>query len=556
MPSSRREFLQTGAAAMAGLWLPKLSGRTSLFNRRNAEFQPTWESLAQYQVPDWFRDAKFGMWAHWGPQCVPEQGDWYARQMYQEGNRDYIEHVARYGHPSRAGFKDVIHQWRAESWHPDELLSLYRQAGAQYFMALANHHDNFDNWDSRHQPWNSVRLGPRKDLIGGWARAARRAGMKFGVSVHAAHAWSWYEVAQGADKDGPYAGVPYDGKLTRAQGAGQWWDGLDPQDLYEQRHAPGRQLQWDWKASEGSSIPDKAYCEKFYARTMDLIEQHDPDLVYFDDTALPLYPISDVGLRIAANFYNRSIQRHGGKLEGVITGKVLTPEQRKCMVWDIERGVATDVLPLPWQTDTCIGEWHYSRPVLARHGYKSAQMVTQMLVDIVAKNGNLMLNVPLPGSGAPDDDEISFIADFTRWMKANSTAIYASRPWSVYGEGPSTQKQEALREQGFNEGKNKPYTAEDIRFVQKSGRIYAFVLAWPENGKVTIRSLAAGLSHAPGQIERVNLFTMGAPWGGAPGVANLQFTRSADGLVVSFPEKKQSEWVHTLEISGTGLTRA
>jgi alpha-L-fucosidase len=179
-----------------------------------------------------------------------------------------------------------------------------------------------------------------------------------------------------------------------------------------------------------------------------------------------------------------------------------------------------------------------------------------MLVDIVAKNGNLMLNVPLPGSGEPDDDELSFIADFTRWMKANSTAIYASRPWSVYGEGPSTQKQEALREQGFNEGKNKPYTAEDIRFVQKAGKLYAFVLAWPENGKVTIKSLAAGSQHAPGNIERVELFTMGAPWGGNPGSANLQFTRTADGLVVSFPERKQTEWVYTLEISGTGLTRA
>ena len=160
------------------------------------------------------------MWAHWGPQCVPEQGDWYARQMYQEGNRDYIAHVARYGHPSKVGFKDVIHQWNAEDVASRRAVALYKQAGAQYFMALANHHDNFDNWDSKHQPWNSVRLGPKKDLIGGWAKATRRAGMKFGVSVHASRAWSWYEVAQGADKDGPFAGVPYDGKLTRAQGEG------------------------------------------------------------------------------------------------------------------------------------------------------------------------------------------------------------------------------------------------------------------------------------------------------------------------------------------------
>ena len=546
MSPSRREFLQTTALAVAGLTLPKIP-RIARPAARYDDFEPTWASLSQFQTPDWFRDAKFGMWAHWGPQCVPEQGDWYARQMYEQGSRDYIDHVARYGHPSKVGFKDIIRQWRAEAWHPDELLALYQQTGAQYFMALANHHDNMDLWNSRHQPWNSVHVGPRKDLVGGWARATRRAGMKFAVSVHAAHAWSWYEVAQGADRDGPFAGVAYDGKLTRAQGKGQWWDGLDPQDLYEQRHVPGKRLQWEWNAAEGSSVPDKAYCERFYARTMDLIEQHDPDLVYFDDTGLPLHPISDVGLRIAANFYNRSLRKNGGRLEGVITGKVLTEEQRKCMVWDIERGVATDVLPLPWQTDTCIGEWHYSRPLFARHGYKSARMVAQMLVDIVSKNGNLMLNVPLPGSGAPDDDEISFIADFGRWMRANGSAIYASRPWSVYGEGPSTQAQPPIRAQGFNEGQNRPYTAEDFRFVQKGGKVYAFALAWPDNGQLAIKSLALGSRHAPGQVERVTLL-------GAPDA--LEQTRDGQALHVKLPERRRGDYVYTLEISGNGLTKA
>jgi alpha-L-fucosidase len=401
-----------------------------------------------------------------------------------------------------------------------------------------------DLWDSRHQPWNSVRLGPKKDLVGGWARATRRAGMRFGVSVHASRAWSWYEVAQGADKDGPMAGVPYDGKLTRAQGKGQWWDGLDPQDLYEQRHAPGRQLEWDWDASKGSSIPDRAYCERYFARTVELIDRYEPDMVYFDDHRLPLDPVSDVGLRIAAHFYNRNMQRHGGKLEAVLTGKVLNEQQRKCMVWDIERGVATDVMPLPWQTDTCIGEWHYSRSVYTHHGYKSAQMVAQMLVDIVSKNGNLMLNVPLPGSGAPDDDELMFVADFGRWMNANSRAIYASRPWAVFGEGPSTQAQAPLRAQGFNEGRNKPYTGEDIRFVQKGGKLYAFALAWPENGTLTIKSLGTGAPHAAGQVERVELFGASAP---------LEFTRSADGVAVKLPERRPGDYVYTFEISGRGL---
>ncbi|CAN5908026.1 alpha-L-fucosidase [soil metagenome] len=545
MSPTRREFLQTSSAAAAGLWLPKSPGGIAR-PPATADFQPTFASLSQYQTPDWFRDAKFGMWAHWGPQCVPEQGDWYARRMYQEGDRDYVAHAARYGHPSRSGFKDVIRQWRAEEWRPDDLVALYKQTGAQYFMALANHHDNMDLWNSTHQPWNSTRVGPKKDLIGGWAKATRRAGMRFGVSVHAAHAWSWYEVSQGADKEGPLAGVPYDGKLTRAQGKGAWWDGLDPQDLYEQRHTPGQGLVWDWNASRGSSVPDKAYCERFYARTMDLIEQHDPDLVYFDDTVLPLHPISDVGLRIAANFYNRSVKRNGGRLEAVLTGKVLNEEQRKSMVWDIERGAANDIVPLPWQTDTCIGDWHYSRSLFARHGYKTASSVAQMLVDIVSKNGNLMLNIPLPGSGTPDDDELSFVADFGRWMRTNGSAIYGSRPWAVYGEGPSTQAQAPLREQGFNEGRNRPYTAEDIRFVQKGGKLYAFALAWPESAKLTIKSLAAGAPHAPGQVERVELV-------GAPGA--LEYTRSVDGLTITLPQRRRGDYVYTFEISGPGLTR-
>jgi alpha-L-fucosidase len=545
MPPSRREFLQTSALAAAGLWLPKSPGGIAR-PPATVDFQPTFASLSQYQTPDWFRDAKFGMWAHWGPQCVPEQGDWYARRMYQEGDRDYVAHAARYGHPSRSGFKDIIRQWRAEEWRPDDLVALYKQTGAQYFMALANHHDNMDLWNSTHQPWNSTRVGPKKDLIGGWAKATRRAGMRFGVSVHAAHAWSWYEVSQGADKEGPLAGVPYDGKLTRAQGKGAWWDGLDPQDLYEQRHTPGQELVWDWNASRGSSIPDKAYCDRFYARTMDLIEQHNPDLVYFDDTVLPLHPISDVGLRIAANFYNRSVKRNGGRLEAVLTGKVLNEEQRKSMVWDIERGAANDIVPLPWQTDTCIGDWHYSRPLFARHGYKTASSVAQMLVDIVSKNGNLMLNIPLPGSGTPDDDELSFVADFGRWMHTNGSAIYGSRPWAVYGEGPSTQAQAPLREQGFNEGRNRPYTAEDIRFVQKGGKLYAFALAWPESGKLTIKSIAAGAPHAPGQVERVELV-------GAPDA--LEYTRSVDGLAITLPQRRRGDYVYTFEISGPGLTR-
>jgi alpha-L-fucosidase len=202
-------------------------------------FKPDWSSLKQYRCPTWFRNAKFGIWAHWTAQCVPEQGDWYARSMYETGSPDYNYQVAHYGHPSVFGFKDIDHIWHAEHWNPAKLMQLYKAAGAQYFVALANHHDNFDCFNSTYQPWNSVNIGPHKDIVGIWAREARKLGLRFGVTVHASHAWNWFEVAQGSDKTGPLAGVPYDGNLTKADGKGKWWQGYDPQDLYAQNHKPG-----------------------------------------------------------------------------------------------------------------------------------------------------------------------------------------------------------------------------------------------------------------------------------------------------------------------------
>ena len=344
-------------------------------------FQPTWDSLKNYSVPGWFRDAKFGLWAHWGPQCQPEYGDWYARSMYIEGSRDYKYHLKKYGHPSVFGFKDVIDEWKADKWDPEALVALYRRTGARYFVALANHHDNFDNYNSKYQSWNSTTVGPKKDLIGGWARAARNQGLRFGVSVHASHAWSFYEKSQKSDQDGPYKSIPYDGRMQMSAGKNKWWEGLDPQELYAQRHAPSPggddqhsfSDRWDW--SHGASVPDKNYCEKFFNRTIDLIDQYQPDLVYFDDTVLPLYPISDVGLRIAAHLYNRSMEWHGGRLEAVLNGKILDENQQKCMVWDIERGQSNHIETLPWQTDTCLGDWHYDRTIFERHGYKTAGSV-------------------------------------------------------------------------------------------------------------------------------------------------------------------------------------
>src|SRR5476649_2817307 len=307
-------------------------------------FKPTLESLSAFQVPDWYRDAKFGIWAHWGPQCQPEQGDWYAQNMYKPEHEVYRFHVQKYGHPSKFGFKDVINEWKADKWEPEKLIALYKRAGAKFFSAMANHHDNFDNFNSKFQPWNSVNIGPKKDLVGTWQKLVTAAGMKFGVSVHGARAWNWYEDAQGSDKTGPLAGVPYDGKLTKADGKGLWWDGLDPQDLYAQNHAIG-------------APPDAAYTTKFFNRIKDVIDGYHPDLIFFDDTKLPL---GDVGLGLAAHFYNANQKCHGGNLQAVIVSNGNSTTEQQAITNNLERSMTLDLLRLPWNKGSTVGPWHYS----------------------------------------------------------------------------------------------------------------------------------------------------------------------------------------------------
>jgi alpha-L-fucosidase len=521
--------------------IPETAIPTVIVNTTNepvtpGKFSPTWDSLRQYQVPDWFRNAKFGIWACFGPQNQPEDGDWYARNMYVEGSAQNKYHVKHYGSPSGFGFKDVIHTWKAENFDAEKLVALYKRVGAQYFFAMANHHDNFDLYDSKYQPWNSLTVGPHKDIVGDFARAAHEQGLPFGVSVHAAHAWSFYEIAQNADKKGALAGVPYDGKLTKADGKGKWWDGLDPQDLYAQNHTPGLNFsnagaihgQWNW--GNGASIPDQAYCDKFYNRTIDLVHKYKPDLIYFDDDALPLWPVSDAGLKIAADFYNFNMKQHDGKLEAVLFGKMLSEDEQKCLVRDIERGAANEIEPLPWETDTCIGNWHYDLSVYERNRYKTAGTVVQMLCDVVSKNGNLLLNIPVRGDGTIDDKEQAVLEGIGAWIDVNKECIFGTRPWKVFGEGPASEGA-ALSAQGFNEGKGKPFTAADFRFTTKGNVLYAIELGWPTNA-ASIKSLGTAAKLLDKSIGGITLL------GSAE---KVQWSQNVDALTIKPPQNPPSD---------------
>jgi len=499
-------------------------------------FKPELESLSAWKVPDWYRDAKLGIWAHWGPQCQPEMGDWYAQRMYQFNSPIYKFHVQKYGHPSQFGFKDVVNEWKADKWDPQQLIALYKRAGAKFFAAMANHHDNFDMFDSTYQPWNSVKIGPKKDIVGGWEKASREAGLKFAITCHGDRAWSWYQHAQESDTSGPLKGVPYDGRTPKAEGAGKWWDGLDPQDYYAQYHEPGH---YDWPQNGNPPI-DKAFCEKFFKRIIDLIDKHSPDLLYFDDTVMPIYPPSDVGPRIAAYLYNTNLAKNG-TLEAVMTGKGLNGRNlpwRNALLLDVERGVTNGGETQPWQTDTCIGDWHYRRSLFEQHKYKSSLQVIQMLVDIVSKNGNLMLNIPVRGDGTIDDDEVKVLEGLAQWIQPNGEAIYATRPAKIYGEGPSTATQPKGQFGGARDVRK--YTAEDYRFTAKGDILYAFMMAWPDNGKATIKSLAEGSENFPKAIARVELLGVDGP---------LQFTRDGGGLAVTLPETKPGDYAYALKVT-------
>ncbi|BES61738.1 alpha-L-fucosidase [Dysgonomonas capnocytophagoides] len=496
------------------------------------KYEPTWESLSQYsEAPEWFRDVKFGIWAHWGPQCQPEGGDWYARNMYDEGGGQYKYHLDKYGHPSEFGFKDVINEWKGDKWDPEKLLKLYKKAGAEYFFAMGNHHDNFDLWDSKYQRWNSVNLGPKRDILGEWEKAARANDMYFGVSIHSAHAWNWYETTQRADKKGEKSGVPYDGKLTKEDGKGKWWEGYDPQELYVQNHPLSEgsddikriHQQWGW--TDGVSIPSEEYCQNFLDRNIDMINKYNPDLIYYDDTALPLWPVSDVGLKAVSHYYNKSIKENNGKNEVVVFGKILNEDQKNAIVWDVEKGAPDKLQEKPWQTCTCLGGWHYDRGIYDRNRYKSASNVILQLIDVVSKNGNLLLSVPMRGDGTIDEKEEVILEGIARWMDINKEAIHGTRPWKVYGEGPTFDTANPIHVQGFNEGRYK-FTSNDFRFLSKSGVLYVHVMGWPEDGQINIKSLSKESPLYPQEVKSVEMLGSNN---------DIQFNQAEEGLLVKLP---------------------
>ncbi len=466
-------------------------------------FAPTWDSLRQFQCPDWYRDAKFGIWSHWGPQAVPMYGDWYARNMYIEGSDQYRYHIRKYGHPSKFGYKDVARLWKAEKFDPEGLMQLYVAAGARYFVAQAAHHDNFHNWNSSH-PWNAVNMGPQRDIIQAWKDAAQAHGLPFGFSEHMGATFSWYTPTKGADKTGPYASVPYDGS--------------DP--AYEELYLPNRGAkdirQGEWYTS------NPWWHEKWYGYVKELIDMYHPDLLYSDGGV----PFGQYGLNAIAHLYNTSARLHGGVNQAVYNQKDKNVDVLSVGVFDIERSQRPDIFPYVWQTDTSVGDWFYN----VRDVYKTPKQVAEMLVDIVSKNGNLLLNIPQRPDGTLDDECVYLLERTAAWIRVNGEGIYGTRPWRVSGEGPSSVVIEGFREDAV------PWTVEDFRFTSKGNEVYAFQMKWPEGGYTVVRGLAQG------QVGTVSDVTM-------LGAGPVKWEQTARGLVVALPEQKPCDYAQCLRVT-------
>ena len=405
-------------------------------------FKPTDESLKQYRYPDWFRDAKFGIWAHWGPQAVPRQGDWYARKLYEHdavdrrtGKHDgpepgqQIPPGALWASVASSATRTSFRCGRRRNGTPRQLMALYKKAGAKYFVSMGSHHDNFFLWNSKIHRWNAVNMGPKKDVVGLWQKAAKKEGLRFGVSEHLGASFTWFQASHGADKSGPMAGMPYDGN--------------DPQyqDLYHGKAAAN---------DTGWLTNNPVWQREWFDSIKELIDNYRPDLLYSDS---PM-PFGNVGRSMLAHFYNQDMAKNGGKLEAVYNCK---QNSQGKWVRDIERGVAEGISPEPWQTDTSIGDWYYR----TGQKYKTSKEIVQMLIDIVSKNGNLLINIVQTPEGDLEPDMLRTLDEIGAWIAVNGKGIYGTRPWKVYGEGPSTKtagekplrRPEGRSQQGLHAGR-------------------------------------------------------------------------------------------------------
>jgi len=515
-------------------------------------FQPTWDSIDEHYTEDpaWVRQAKFGIWVHFGPQSAGASGDWYARKMYQPGTLAYENHLREYGPPSVSGYKEILHKWNPAKLDPVKLVKIYQDAGARFLIVQGVHHDNFDNWNSTYQPWNSVNMGPHRDLLGEWSKAAKAAGMRYGVAFHHEYTWWWYQPAFGSDTTGPRAGVPYDANETLADGKGKWWEGYDPRLLY------GVNLRAYKGVADAKYRPDEGifqyhldyahwYATRWSLRIMDVINKYDPDFIFTDgDSTGPFTGYAtgtgykcDAIQRVVADYYNRTLQQHG-KIDTFSIVKFHPPVRGIATTFEdtFPDGIKRDQM---WLGENAVGDWFY-----APNFVYSARALILYMLEVVSRDGDYAVNVSLRPDGSLDEGSRKLLREVGDWMRINGEGIYGSSAWVTLGEGEK-DKDGALKTLPSGQlGKEQAefeFGASDFRFTKGAdGAIYAFALAVPPPGtrvKIVSLGLDAGLMKQP--VRSVTMLGSNE---------TLAWKQSGNGLEVVAPAHLPSQIVVVFKI--------
>ena len=505
--------LSVPAPSSAQQSLPAVQGRLEQVQVgiSRGPFAANWDSLGGYRIPEWFRDAKFGIFIHWGVYSVPAFGnEWYPRNIYQQDNPAFKHHLETYGPQAKFGYKDFIPMFRAEHFNPDAWVDLFASAGARYIVPVAEHCDGFAMYDSGISDWNAAKMGPKRDVVGELATATRKRGLHFGVSSHRAEHWWWYDGAMKFDSDvrAGQAPVLYGPAKPRTLPGD---DGLKEPD-------PNHLEKW--------LPPNQAFLDDWLARSSELVDKYHPDFFYFDwwigQPAFRPYL-----QRFAAYYYNQAAQEH----QGVVLTYKDHDFPENAAVLDVERAKLDALRLLPWQTDTSVSihSWGYVKS----DEYRDAKSLIDELVDVVSKNGNLLLNVGPRSDGTIPEEARAILLQMGSWLKTNGEGIYDSRPWLLYGEGPTKVTSSALSTD------MQVFTAEDIRFTSHDGMLYAFALGWPASGDLVVHSLYRGSPYLNGSICGVHLL-------GTKG--ELSWNQQEDGLHIQLPKEKPEEPVFTFRI--------
>jgi alpha-L-fucosidase len=505
-------------------------------------FEPTWESIEKNYPgePAWLREAKFGIWVHFGPQSAGQSGDWYARRLYSQGTLANKNHLGNYGHPSEVGYKEVLRDWNPTKLDPVALTKIYQNAGARFLMIQGVHHDNFDLWNSRYQPWNSLNLGPKRDLIGEWAKACRADNMHFGVTFHHEYTWWWWQTAFGSDKEGEKRGIPYDGNLTLADGKGKWWEGYDPRLLYgidlREYNGVARASYTDWSPPPAGIFSNHTDYARWYAtqwalRIMDVVEKYDPDFIYTDGTVQQPFSGNGTGTgikadamqHVIADFYNRTLQRRGQvntfsivKFRKKTNGTVTTEE------FGVPASINTNE---PWIAEAPVGDWFYAPDFTYDAG-----MMIRYIIEAVARDGNAALCISILPDGSLDDGSLRMLKEVGVWMRRNGEAVYGSHAWTIPGEGEQLNGKLKMLPGGKLERRHAEFkfNDQDFRFtIGKNSALYAFCMTVPEPGKqLKIKSLSSDVKSPGKVIKAVTLLGFGS---------QLKWKQEADGLSITCP---------------------